>query len=92
MFKANESKLDRIIRVVVGLVLLAVALMYTTGVLRTVLLVIAVIALVTAATGFCALYRLFGFSTLKQAKPMEKPVSMPPTAPPSVPPSKPPMA
>ena len=92
MFKANESKFDRVIRVVVGAILLSAGLMYATGVLRTVLLVLAVIALFTAATGFCALYRIFGFSTLKGAKPAEKPMSAPPSAPPSVPPSMPPAA
>lgn len=63
--KTNESVLDRIIRVIVGIVLLAAGLMLT-GPLKWVVLVLAVIALVTAATGFCLLYKLFGLSTNKK--------------------------
>ena len=63
--KTNESALDRIIRVIIGIVLLAAGLMLT-GPFKWVVLVLAVIALVTAATGFCLLYRLFGFSTNKK--------------------------
>lgn len=62
--KTNESALDRIIRVIVGIVLLAAGLMLT-GPLKWVVLVLAVIALVTAATGFCLLYKIFGISTYK---------------------------
>jgi len=63
--KTNESAFDRIIRVIVGIVLLAAGLMLT-GPLKWVVLVLAVIALVTAATGFCLLYKLFGLSTNKK--------------------------
>lgn len=59
----NESKNDRIIRAVLGLVLLLLAMYATTGVFSTVLYVLAVIALVTSATGFCALYKLLGINT-----------------------------
>lgn len=63
--KTNESALDRIIRVIIGIVLLAASLMLT-GPVKWVVLVLAVIALVTAATGFCLLYKLFGLSTSKK--------------------------
>ncbi len=62
----NESKLDRIIRVVLGLVALIVAFSVgASSALGIVLLVVAVVLLVTAAVGFCPLYRLLGLSTKK---------------------------
>jgi hypothetical protein len=65
MFTRNESRVDRIIRAIVGVVLLVLALAVwgldsTAGIIA---LVLAVIMLVTAATGFCPLYRLFGIAT-----------------------------
>lgn len=59
MLKTNEGMLDRAIRVVLGLVLLAVA--YTQQI--TWLYVVAAVAFVTGAIGFCGLYSLFGMST-----------------------------
>ncbi|MHB0928115.1 MAG: YgaP family membrane protein [Candidatus Nanopelagicales bacterium] len=62
----NESNLDRIIRVVLGLVVLIVAFSVgASSALGIVLLVVAVVLLVTAAVGFCPLYRLLGLSTKK---------------------------
>lgn len=62
--KTNENALDRIIRVIVGIFLLAAGIL-TAGAIKWVLLALAAIALITAATGFCLLYKLFGFSTNK---------------------------
>ncbi|MDI6691936.1 MAG: DUF2892 domain-containing protein [Anaerosomatales bacterium] len=65
--KRNESNADRIVRVV-----LAVAFAFggysTNGTLSTVLYVLAIVMAVTAATGFCLLYKLFGIDTCKMAK------------------------
>ncbi len=63
--KRNESTLDRIIRVVLGLALLALSFV-TAGALRIMLIAAAAIALFTALTGFCLLYRLFGIKTCKE--------------------------
>ncbi len=66
MFKANESSTDRIVRAVVGVVLLWLSLGPLGGfgtVLGIIVFVISIIALVTAITGFCLLYKLFGIST-----------------------------
>ena len=65
--KRNENTLDRVIRVIVGIALLAAAFTVTGG-LKIVLIVVAAIALFTALTGFCLLYRLFGISTRKETK------------------------
>jgi hypothetical protein len=63
--KRNESTLDRIIRVIIGIAALAVSFVVV-GPLKIVLIVVAVIALFTAVTGFCLLYKLFGIATLKE--------------------------
>lgn len=62
----NESSIDRIIRLVIAVVALGAA--FAIGfpsVGAWVLVVVAAIMLVTAAVGFCPLYRIFGMSTCK---------------------------
>jgi hypothetical protein len=64
--KQNESSIDRIIRIIVGIAAILIGLFYTSGVLSIVLYVVAAILLVTAILGVCPLYMLFHFSTKKQ--------------------------
>ncbi len=65
---ANESTVDRVIRLIIAFVAGAAAFAVGVGsLLGIVLLVVAVIMLVTAAVGFCPLYRLFGLSTNRAA-------------------------
>ncbi|MFN2322915.1 MAG: YgaP-like transmembrane domain [Trueperaceae bacterium] len=60
----NEGTVDRVVRVVVGIVLVAAwAFGWLTGVLAVVLGVVGIVLIGTGATGFCALYRVFGMST-----------------------------
>ena len=62
----NESSVDRIIRGVVGIALLASALGgIVTGGLGVFLMVIGAVLLLTGVVGFCPLYRLFKFRTNK---------------------------
>ena len=64
--KINESGLDRIIRVIVGIALLA--LYFTnvvTGGLGIVFIVLGAVALLTGVVGFCPLYSLLKISTKK---------------------------
>lgn len=64
--KANESSLDRVIRAVVGIVLLALALTnVVTGTLGILLIVIGALLVLTAAVSWCPLYALLKFSTKK---------------------------
>ncbi len=65
--KQNENTTDRAIRLIVGVVLLIIGLLYFSGsVFGVVLDVLGAIALITGATGFCLLYKIFGdFSTKK---------------------------
>jgi hypothetical protein len=60
----NESTLDRIIRGVVGAIALVVAVVVGVGSVGGILLVVVGgILVVTAAVGFCPLYRILGLST-----------------------------
>jgi hypothetical protein len=62
--KTNESNVDRIIRAVAGVVLLFLGF---GGPLSGGLAVVAdVVLLFTGAVGFCPLYAMFKFSTLKK--------------------------
>ena len=64
--KTNESGLDRIIRVIVGIVLLALYFLGTvTDVLGIVFIVVGAILLLTGLVGFCPLYALLKFRTNK---------------------------
>ena len=67
--KANEATIDRIIRAVVGVAALLGAFAMGSGsVAFVLLLVVGAILLVTAAVGFCPLYRVFGITTRPAAK------------------------
>lgn len=60
----NEGTVDRIVRVVVGVVLVAAwAFGWLTGTLAVVLGVVGIVLIGTGAVGFCPLYRMLGMST-----------------------------
>lgn len=62
----NESGIDRVIRVIIAIAAVVVAAIVGFGsVLSWVLLAVAAIMLITAAVGFCPLYRVFGISTCR---------------------------
>ena len=64
--KLNESNLDRVIRVVVGVVLLYLGFGGAmSGALAIVADVLGVVLLLTGAVGFCPLYTVLKFSTRK---------------------------
>lgn len=66
IFKTNESNVDRIIRVVLGVVLAGLNIGgVVTGMWGWVFLAVGIVLLFTGLVGWCALYRLFGFSTKK---------------------------
>jgi len=72
MFKRNEGTLDRIVRVVLGTVLLPAGLFWLGGLQGNVLGLLAaglgVLGLITGLTGVCILYIPFGISTLETEK------------------------
>ena len=65
----NEGTADRIIRLVIGTVFLIVAFLVLDAAAASAggiaLAAIGAVLLVTAATGFCAGYKLFNYSTKK---------------------------
>jgi len=67
--KKNMGNVDRVIRILVAL--LVVILYFThviTGTLAVILLILAAIFVVTSFIGFCHLYVLFGFNTVKKVQ------------------------
>lgn len=64
MFKTNVGTIDRLARVILGLVLLALTLTGTIGVWGW----IGVVPLLTAALGSCPLYSVLGLSTCPMKK------------------------
>ncbi len=69
MFKTNEGTADRALRVIVGIVLLALYVMGTvTGVWAWGALIVGIIALVTGLVGTCPLYMVLGLSTCPAKK------------------------
>jgi uncharacterized membrane protein len=65
--KNNISQMDRVIRAVVGLVLLIIglAMPMASAAPQIILVILGVALLATAALNFCPLYKLIGFSTKK---------------------------
>jgi hypothetical protein len=64
MFKVNQANWERIVRAVLGIILLYVGFGgVVTGTLGTVLGIVGVLALITGLVGFCPLYSLIKFST-----------------------------
>ncbi len=62
--KANEAGGDRIVRVILGIVLLYLGLGgVTAGILAIVLDVLGVVFLITGIAGFCPLYAALGLKT-----------------------------
>lgn len=60
----NEGTLDRTVRAVVGVLLVAAWLLgWLTGTLAVVLGIVGIVLLATAASGFCPMYRLLGMNT-----------------------------
>ena len=70
MLHRNEGPLDRVLRLIAGIVLVPLGLFVLSGVsggiLGLVVAAVGAIGLVTAATGFCPTYVLFHFSTIRE--------------------------
>jgi membrane-bound ClpP family serine protease len=69
MLKQNEGPIDRIVRCILGVAAMVVAFLVLDAADAAaggiVLAVVGAVLLVTSATGFCAGYKLFNFSTKK---------------------------
>jgi hypothetical protein len=67
--KKNMGDSDRAIRIIAaGLILILYLLEVVTGIVGTILLVLAGILLLTSFAGICPLYSLFGINTRKYKK------------------------
>lgn len=64
----NESLLDRVVRAVLGAAFLYLAWKFLAGYWAFLGYLVGVILLVTAMTGYCHLYKIFGISTKKQGE------------------------
>lgn len=63
MFTANVGSTDRMIRLILGVVLIVLAFVANIGVWQWVALAVGAILIVTAFLNFCPLYRIFGMKT-----------------------------
>lgn len=61
----NEGNIDRIIRALLGVILLVTAYLFLGGILQIIFYVAAGVMLFTALTGFCGLYKIIGINTAK---------------------------
>jgi len=61
----NESTADRIIRIILGIVLLVVAIWAMAGFWAWVVGIVGAVLLITGLTGFCLIYKIFGTRTNK---------------------------
>ena len=71
MFNRNEANWDRVARVALGVVFLAVGLTVVDGTLGVVLTVVAFVPLLTGIVGSCPLYSLLGVSTCPVKSPVD---------------------
>lgn len=63
MIQKNEGKQDRVLRGVLGIVLIFLGIFVLTQTLQIIAFVVAGILIVTALTGYCGLYTLLGINT-----------------------------
>jgi len=63
------GNVDRVIRILVAVVVLVLYFTHViTGTLAVILLILAGVFVVTSFIGFCPLYTLFGFNTVKKVQ------------------------
>ena len=66
--KRNTGNIDRAIRAILGLILIALAATGTVGVWGWIGIVIGIVLLLTAIFGFCPAYAIFGMNTCEMKK------------------------
>jgi len=66
--KKNEGTADRVIRVILGFIVIYIGAiqMGLSGVLAYIVVLVGIILLITGTTGFCGLYTVIGINTLKK--------------------------
>jgi hypothetical protein len=67
--KPNEGATDRIVRLILGVVLIIIGWpVLGNSALGIILDIIGLILLITGITGFCVIYKVFGMNTVKAPK------------------------
>jgi len=63
----NECTSDRVVRVILGMILLYVGAIYMelSGILSYIVVIVGLLLLVTGLIGFCLLYSVLGMNTCK---------------------------
>jgi hypothetical protein len=61
--KVNEGRIDRILRIVFGVIFLLAGAMYVTAPLSYLAYLVGIILLFTGLSGFCGVYTLLGINT-----------------------------
>jgi len=61
----NESKNDRIIRFILGIILGVISYTMLTGIIQVIIYAIAIVLIFTAISGFCLIYKMFKINTIK---------------------------
>jgi uncharacterized membrane protein HdeD (DUF308 family) len=67
--KKNEGTVDRVIRVILGIILIGLGVYFQSSwgmVAMIVLIVLGLAALITGIIGYCGLYKIFKISTIKK--------------------------
>ena len=64
MLKPNEGSVDRVVRIVLGIILLSLTFLNLTGTAQIIAGVAGGISLITGLVGFCGLYKILGISTI----------------------------
>jgi hypothetical protein len=63
MIKPNEGNTDRVIRVVLGSLIILISYVYLPDNLKNLGLIFGSLLLITGVVGWCSLYALFGINT-----------------------------
>jgi len=69
--KKNEGTIDRVVRVIIGIILIGLALYFMTSWALWLVIVVGIIgliALITGIIGYCGLYTVCKINTLKNGK------------------------
>ena len=63
--KPNEGTIDRIVRIIIGIIGLLIGFTILSGTAQIIAYVIGVIGLITGIVGYCGLYTILGINTKK---------------------------
>lgn len=68
MIQKNEGRQDRVLRAILGIILIFLGIFVLTQTAQIIAFVVAGILIVTALTGYCGLYTVLGINTCPAKK------------------------